>query len=456
MQPLGKTGRPLPKIGFALFALSALGIRLYKWQMEILVALELKQVSAVVCNGGGKSSVILATAVLAFLYNWPNGRCCVTSGSWNQIESMVWPAIERHRSLPYFDGWTFNQCEILTPNGGFAKGVSTDNAMRLEGWHQDFSVDPIIPCMMLVDEAKAITDDKFVAINKCSPSFYGQFSSAGDASGSFYNSFSTHKKLFWTRRVSSYDCPHITEQQRERDRQLMYPSDFAAKHMSEFDQDSSNSVLNRSMFEKNFASTIKHVPGLQVAFCDFAIGGAENVIALRDGNKVELVAMWRNPNATEACFEFVEHFKRLNLKGGCIYGDADGPGAVMISNIKSYCSWHVHEVHNGFPSQDNEHYTHVGAETWYKAAMKIERCEVIVPNDAEFIKQATNRKRARDSKGRLAIETKEDLHRRGVLSPDRADAVFGAMECGASTWSGALVKQVKMETNEWHTTHVNW
>jgi hypothetical protein len=456
MLKLGKTGLPVPKIGFALFAMSALGIKLYDWQMKILLAMELKQVSGVVCNGGGKSSVILSTLVLAFMYNWPHGRCCVTSGSWNQIESMVWPAIERHRSLQYFEGWTFNQCEIVTPQGGFARGVSTDNAMRLEGWHQDLTVDPAAPCMYLVDEAKAISDEKFVAIGKCTPTFYGQFSSAGDAAGSFYNSFSLHKRLFWTTKVSSYECPHITEAQRSRDRELLYPADFAAKHLSEFDQDSSNSVLNRAMFEKNFSIQIKHTPGLLVAFCDFAAGGAENVIAVLDGNKVELVAMWRNPDTTAASWEFIEHFKRLNLSAGCIYGDADGMGTTMISNIKTFSPFHVHEVRNGLPAKDQEHYANIGAEAWFKGAMKIERGEVIVPNDTMFIAQATNRKRARDSKGRLAIESKDDMARRGVLSPDRADAILGVMECASSAWTGQLAQQVRLGRSEFHTAHVNW
>jgi len=74
------------KIGILQFARAYLGLRLYPWQRKILLAIEAGYpVAALVCNNGGKSSVIIPTAVLWFLYNWPAGRCNVLSGSWKQV-----------------------------------------------------------------------------------------------------------------------------------------------------------------------------------------------------------------------------------------------------------------------------------------------------------------------------------------------------------------------------------
>src|SRR5580658_3477241 len=111
------TTRPRPRVPFDYFAAKYLGLRLYDWQIRILVALELKRVSAVVCNGGGKSSVIISSAVLAFLYNWPRGKVMVTSGSYAQVEDAIWPAIEKYSWLPFFKNWRWNNVRIDTPEG---------------------------------------------------------------------------------------------------------------------------------------------------------------------------------------------------------------------------------------------------------------------------------------------------------------------------------------------------
>ena len=112
--------RPRPAIPFYLFARSHLGLSLYSWQIEILRAVEQKRVSALVCNGGGKSSVVVASLVLGFLYNFPRGRAAITSGSYMQLSKILWPAITQYRPLPYFRDWTWNEVEIKTLEWGRA------------------------------------------------------------------------------------------------------------------------------------------------------------------------------------------------------------------------------------------------------------------------------------------------------------------------------------------------
>lgn len=441
--------RPKPKVHFWLFASQYLGLTLYDWQLDILAALERKHVSALVCNGGGKSSVIIASAILAFLYNWPTGRGAITSGSYLQLESILWPAIEQYRSLPYFTGWTWNQTEIKTPAGGKISGFSTDDPLRLEGWHQS----PESPLFYVVDEAKAISDDKFQGIGRCTPTFYLQVSSAGAAQGEFYNSFNKYKKFFWTCKVRSADCPHISDAQRAFDKAKLDRAVYASKHESEFDEDLSGAaiplrIINAALERQ---ASLAHNRGQRTAFCDFAAGGAENVLALRDGNKVEIVAAWRNPDPTQACREFIEHFKRLRLHASEIFADVGGLGVVMCRNLKD-AGWPVVEVNNGSAAEDDVHYANRGSEIWFKAAHMIEfglgqGQHIIIPDDKLFIEQATNRRREYDSKQRLRIESKVNLSDRNVPSPDRADAVLGALVCRPSQWTGQMVGQVHMPTN---------
>lgn len=449
-----------PRVRFAAFAMAHLGLDLYEWQIKILVALEYKRVSAVVCNGGGKSNFIIPAAVLAFLYNWPAGKVMITSGTFSQVRNVIWPALERYSNLPYFRGWNWTSERIDTPQKGFAVGFSTDKPTNLEGQHADL---PDRPLMYIVDEAKAIDDQMFAHINRCTPTFYMQVSSACPAQGYFYYSFNKLKSVFWTIKVSSKDCPHVTDEQRKIDRITLDPVQYSMKHDSEFAEDISGSaitlgVINRAL-ERN--KTLTHNPGSRSAFCDFAAGGgAWNVLAVRDGNKVSIAACWQNSDTNTACYEFIEHFKRLKLNAAEIHADVGGMGVVMCSVLRSQ-GWPVTEVNNGSKANDEEHYANRGSEIWFKAADILENGigegqYMIVPDDSRFIEQATTRNREYDTKQRLKIESKIDLKARNVSSPDIADAVFGAMVCRPSQWTTQLVSQVRMPENIFKTEFVNF
>jgi hypothetical protein len=59
----------------------------------------------------------------------------------------------------------------------------------------------------------------------------------------------------------------------------------------------------------------------------------------------------------------------------------------------------------------------------------------------QIIAQLTSRRKLYDSKGREKLESKADLRARGVESPDRADALIGAIVLGQEAkidWRGEL------------------
>ena len=58
---------------------------------------------------------------------------------------------------------------------------------------------------------------------------------------------------------------------------------------------------------------------------------------------------------------------------------------------------------------------------------KIERCEVILPDDPELFAQLTTRQAFPNSAGKIVLESKEQMRARGLPSPDRADAVLGCL-----------------------------
>jgi len=72
-------------------------------------------------------------------------------------------------------------------------------------------------------------------------------------------------------------------------------------------------------------------------------------------------------------------------------------------------------------------YFNLSAEWWSIVGQLIERRTISIPNDEKLIAQLTSRQKLYDSKGRERLESKADLKSRGVESPDRADALIGAV-----------------------------
>ena len=74
-----------------------------------------------------------------------------------------------------------------------------------------------------------------------------------------------------------------------------------------------------------------------------------------------------------------------------------------------------------------EIFASLAAEWWSTVGQLIERRQIFIPNDEKLVAQLTSRRKLYDSKGRERLESKADLRARGVESPDRADAIIGAI-----------------------------
>lgn len=164
--------------------------------------------------------------------------------------------------------------------GGFALGFSTDDAGRAEGWHGE----PDAPLFLVVDEAKTVPDQIFEAFERCTRKLQLWVSSPGAPRGQFYDSHHKDRSLYWTRRVPSTECPHIPDERRDLDR-IKYGEDhplFRSKHLAEFTADDELMVLSPAKLTASLDRQPKaDESGEVVAFCDFAAGRDENVLAIR-------------------------------------------------------------------------------------------------------------------------------------------------------------------------------
>ena len=150
---------------------------------------------------------------------------------------------------PLFRGWSFLDSEIRTPQGGFAVGLSVDDPQRIEGWHSK----PGSPVMFVVDEAKSIRDAIFQGVARCTVDYKIFASSTGAAQGQFYRCFTEEGGAWWTMRVPSTLCPHITASKRESDRKQYGEHSFLYRsmHLAEFTDGTRLNITTPSLLRAN-------------------------------------------------------------------------------------------------------------------------------------------------------------------------------------------------------------
>jgi hypothetical protein len=420
------------------FTLGVLGLKLYPWQEAVLWDLNLPgSVALRCCNGAGKTSVIGAAACLWHAGVYPGSLTVVTSGTFRQVSAQLFPAMHRHAGN--FPGATFNETEIALPNGSRIFGFTTDESGRFEGWHSK-------NLLVLVDEAKTVSDNIFEAVSRCAPTRLLIMSSPGGCSGEFYRAFTARKKFYRCHTVTAAQCPHISPEWIAEQTEKYGADSPLVKSMihAEFmDAGEGGEIIPLAFLEKLLAEPPAFADNGEVqAGCDFAAGGDSNCLAIRRGNRIEVAACWKEHDTARSIGKFITLFQQHNLTPGSIVADAGGMGCVFCDALAE-AGWPVRRFNFGQSATDGEHFTNAGGELWFTARRRIEKREIILPADNELTAQLSTRRGWPNSKGKLELESKGEMRGRGLGSPDKADAVLmSILPDQSGGWNAATLKGV--------------
>ena len=413
----------------AEFARHLLKMPLYGWQDQILTDLDSPGAYSLrAANESGKTSTIFLPFILWFLTVFPRGTIVSTAGVYRQVRTQLFPKIRQ--LMPGFQGWEATEATLQNGRGGSCVGFRAVDPGMFEGYHGSATE----PLAILVDEAKTVSDPIFTAIARCRPQWLLMASSPGEAHGEFYRSQTSQRQFYKTYKVTAYDCPHIKPEQIARDIAKWGKDHWLVRSMifAEFTRsEEAGAVVQLSDAERAIFAPPEFVPDDSVTcFVDFAAGGDENVVAVRRGNRVRVVAAWHERNTMVARDQFAAVFEREGLLPGQIAGDEGGLGTAMIDALAEV-GWPISRFNFGSAAYDGSKFANRSAEIWNEFSADVRRGRWIIEDATdstgdELLAQLSGRRGERDSKGRFALETKEKMRSRGLTSPDRADAVIGA------------------------------
>lgn len=420
------------------FAAHKLGLKLYQWQIDAVdhAALHHARVALVAANGSGKTAAVNTVLLLWWLYAYPRGRAVVTSGSWEQIKTQLWPSLRAYEGLfTRSMGWTFNTEEVRTPEGGFIRPFSTDSPARAEGHHEKPALNS--PMMIMVDEAKGISEGIFDALNRCTPTCFVLTSSTGLASGTFYEAFHRNARDWYKVRVTAFDCPHISRERIELAQRIYGPNYeehpiYRSMIMAEWTEGDLGNIIPRGLVNRALQFPPEARGGDRYAGIDWAAGGDETVMAVREGNQLRIVRRNREPDTTRSAALMAQACRELGVAQGHAWADVCGIGKVIKDHARVVHGFVFRDFNGGEAAENSAHYVNRNIEAWCFFRRALEMGEVCFPDglDDETQAQLCNRLLEWNAAGKMKCESKEDMRKRGVHSPDRADALVMAWWAG--------------------------
>lgn len=419
------------------YAQFRLGMKLHPKQVGVLRDLYEPGSRVVFACGNevGKTSRVACAAVL-----WHSevmkGLTVSTAGAWRQVTKQLVPALAGYQHL--FPTWSFNSDSIIVGGQYRYIGYSARDQGVFQGFHNTADA----PLLMILDESAAIADDIFLAAEeRCNPTRLLIMGSPLDPVGMFYQYRTKLSKFYKQHTLTQPECtidkgywldPKTIQRKLDKwgpEHPIVLSSVFA---------DFALTVEGGMLTLREWNNCLENPPQLRGdrrhGFLDFAAGGDENVLAVARGNRVWIEYASRERNTMAAVGEILARLNKLKREIGLrpeeVEGDAQGLGIVMIQALEE-AGWPIQRFHGGSPPIANTEYGDRNAEVWLEGTAAIRKGEWILPDDEDLRGQVISRKSRRGGlgprAGKLIVESKQDMRKRSLPSPDRADAVLGAM-----------------------------
>jgi hypothetical protein len=150
-------------------------------------------------------------------------------------------------------------------------------------------------------------------------------------------------------------------------------------------------------------------------------GQDETVIVHRQGMVARLHKITHQEDTMVTTGRIIQALRDTNATEARI--DADGLGAGVYDRLHEQ-KYPAKEMRSGFKAIDSEQFLNTRAEWYWNLRKLFEAKEIDIGTDEDLASQLSKLKYKITSKGQIQIESKEEMKRRGLRSPDRADALM--------------------------------
>ena len=408
------------------FAENILKAKLWDKEKEILRSVRDNHETAIrSCNSSGKTFTA-AIVVHWWLLSWEDAIVITTAPTGRQVKEILWREIRRACAGKYlYPSKAVLQTQIDLGEKWFALGLSTDEPDKFQGYHSPH-------LLVVVDEASGVTEETFQAIDGLRPTKILLIGNPMKNSGRFADDFKNPSvaKI----KISAFDTPNVKEGnviipglviaedvERMKQRYGEESDVYRVRVLGEFPKQEADSLfsvdeiqeaINRTIEVNNFEKKM----GVDVA----RYGDDRTIVTIRQMGKVLKKDIYSNRDTMEVAGIVIRTAKEEKILPQNINVDVIGLGAGVVDRLKEQ-GWGVNGVNVAMPATDTEHFANQRAEL-YGLKLKEWLKTSDLPDDEYF--ELSNIKYKFNSKGQMLIESKDDMKKRGLPSPDVSDSLM--------------------------------
>lgn len=439
------------------FVEDVIGVRPDDNQRSILRSVEAEPMTSVRSGHGVGKSAVESWAIIWFLCTRPYPKVPCTAPTQHQLFDILWAeAAKWIRNTPALKKeliWTNEKIYMKGhPEEWFAAARTATNPDALQGFHAEH-------LLFIIDEASGVKDIVFEPVLGALSTEGAKLLMCGNPTrltGFFYDSHHKNRASYNSLHVDGRTSVRVNPQFVERIRK-MYGTDsdvFRVRVAGEFPKQEADVFISLSAVEMSYmrdpsvSAEISRISfGVDVA----RYGDDETVIAQNVGGRISLPITLRGQSLMVTVGKIVQLYREMLAEypqyKGEIYVNIDDTGlgggvtdrleevkieerltrlVVVPVNAAGRVPDEVISYGTG-KIKAHEVYDNLTSYLWGNVKEHLRKEDITLPSDDDLVAQLSCRKYRLTSKGKIQLESKEEMKKRGINSPDRADAV--ALSC---------------------------
>jgi len=420
------------------FAREVIGVDPDPWQVEFLQSVadpKKRRISVRSGHGVGKSTAVAMAAIWFLTWRSP-GKCIMTAPTSAQLFDALFAEVKRliRQMKPPFNDLFEVKADRVELKARPAESFISCRTSRAEqpealaGVHSQH-------VLLVADEASGVPEAVFESAAGSMSGHSATTILTGNPTrnvGLFYETHNRLKGQWHTMHVSCLDSPRISkdfvEEMKER-----YGEDSPAYHirvLGNFPPAEADTVIPVALIEHAMNSDVTvSDDAVSVWALDVARHGNDSsVLCKRQGPVIHPLTTWNGldlmqlTGAVKAEFDMTAPSKRPVE----IIVDSIGLGAGVLDRLREL-GLPARGLNVSERAASSATYMNLRAELWFKCKHWLEGQDVKLPRDDKLFAELAGPKYTFTSSGKMQVESKEQMRKRGLKSPDRADAVCLAL-----------------------------
>ena len=286
--------------------------------------------------------------------------------------------------------------------------------------------------LLVVDEASGVPEQVFEAAAGSMSSDSACTLLLGNpvrTSGTFYESHHRLKSEWYTMHVSCVDSPRVSKEF-VKEMAIRYGEDssaFFVRVLGEFPKTDDETVISLALVEDaqnrdvQMSEMTPKIWGVDVA----RFGTDASVLAERQGTVINWIESWKGKDLMQLTGLITNKYEELppSQQPIEILVDSIGLGSGVVDRLQEL-GLPVRGINVAEAPSMRGQYVNLRAELWFRMKEWLEARDCKLPKDEQLFSELVSPRYSFSSTGKMKVEAKQDMKKRGLPSPDKADAVI--------------------------------